>query len=169
MKTEGAAAVPNELHSMVGTEVANLPPELAAYYAQYFTDRNTVLAYRNDYEGVFNQRQDTVTADDAQLNIWKSEINEDESSLDGEEARLNEENSQLQVLLAEGQDDEYNAEVPGYNAAVGNQNSLASQTRQLIAEYNSMVTARNNAALEVNQLYQTISSQPLSGVQPLAQ
>jgi len=167
LKTEGAGAVANELHSMVGTEVTNLPPALATYYAQYFSNRSAVLAYRNEYEAVFERRQSTVSTDDNELNSWKLEINEDESTLDSEETRLSQESGQLQVLLGEGQDQEYNDEVPGYNAAVADQNALANATKNLIASYNSLVNARNGAAIEVNQLYQTISSQPLSGAQPL--
>lgn len=168
LKTEGAAAVPNELHSMVGTEVANLPPALSAYYAQYFTNRSVVLDYRNDYEAVFARRNETVTTDDNLLNKWKVDIAADEAALSDEESRLEQQNSQMEVLLGDGQDAEYNAEVPAYNAAVDSQNTLAQSTRNLIAEYNQLVADRNSAAVEVNQLYQTISSEPINAPQPLA-
>jgi hypothetical protein len=34
----------NELHSILGTQVAGLPPDLESYYARYFTDRTVIVA-----------------------------------------------------------------------------------------------------------------------------
>ncbi len=33
----------NEMHSIFGTEVAELPPELETYYKQYFSNRSVVV------------------------------------------------------------------------------------------------------------------------------
>jgi len=43
----------NELHSIVGTEVAQLGPELEEYYGQYFDDRDVVVGHAQRYESVF--------------------------------------------------------------------------------------------------------------------
>lgn len=43
----------NELHSMLATEQASLSPELEQYYAQYFTDRQSIVAMAEQYEKVF--------------------------------------------------------------------------------------------------------------------
>lgn len=43
----------NELHSIIGTEVKNLSPELEKYYATYFTDRSKVVAFHDAYNTVF--------------------------------------------------------------------------------------------------------------------
>lgn len=43
----------NELHSILGTEVADLGDELEAHYAQYF-DRSAVLALHGQYVAVYN-------------------------------------------------------------------------------------------------------------------
>ena len=42
----------NELHSIFGTEVANLGDELETYYAQYFENRQTVLNLHQQYNSV---------------------------------------------------------------------------------------------------------------------
>lgn len=44
----------NELHSILGTQVRNIGPELEDYYKQYFVDRSAVVALSEKYEEVFN-------------------------------------------------------------------------------------------------------------------
>ena len=46
-------SVDNELHSILGTEVNNLGPELEEHYRAYFTDRASVVALSERYEGMF--------------------------------------------------------------------------------------------------------------------
>lgn len=53
----------NELHSIIGTEVTQLDPELAAYYDQYFDDRAALTTLAQKYQAVFEQleaRQDSL-------------------------------------------------------------------------------------------------------------
>jgi hypothetical protein len=53
----------NELHSIIGTEVTNLSPELETYYKKYFTDRSIIVHFASSYQGVFDQlksKQDSL-------------------------------------------------------------------------------------------------------------
>lgn len=43
----------NELHSILGTETAQLSPELEAHYDQYFGDRQKIIEYHTKYATVF--------------------------------------------------------------------------------------------------------------------
>lgn len=43
----------NELHSILGTEQAQLSPELETYYKQFFNDRQKVVALHDKYNAVF--------------------------------------------------------------------------------------------------------------------
>lgn len=43
----------NELHSIIGTEIDSLTPELEAYYDRYFEDRQKVLALHKQYDTLF--------------------------------------------------------------------------------------------------------------------
>ncbi len=45
----------NELHSMLGSEVRNLPKDLEDYYAKYFVNRQSVVELSERYEHVFNE------------------------------------------------------------------------------------------------------------------
>ncbi len=56
----------NELHSMIGSEVDSLSPELERYYKQYFMDRSSLVVMSDSYQTVFDElksRQDTLVAE----------------------------------------------------------------------------------------------------------
>ena len=67
--------IANELHSILGTESADLSPKLEAYYAQYF-DRKTVLSlyekYRSVYKNLHDQVNEISTKMDSLANSIKS-------------------------------------------------------------------------------------------------
>lgn len=64
----------NELHSIFGTEVAELSPELEAHYAHYFDDRQIVVKLSQQYQSVFDQLRDEQAALVARLEGLKDEI-----------------------------------------------------------------------------------------------
>lgn len=60
----------NELHSILGSEIATLSPELEKYYAEYFSDRASLVRLAQQYQTVFNelqQRQDILVRELNQL------------------------------------------------------------------------------------------------------
>lgn len=67
-------AYANELHSVLGTEVADLSPGLEAHYAKYFSDREAILAMYNSYHAVFAEL--TARADElsAELEALRADI-----------------------------------------------------------------------------------------------
>lgn len=159
-KTEGSSAVLNELHSVLGTEIANLPPALEAYYSKYFTNRQAIVSFANDYRNEFTSREQIVSQDDAQLSTWKQQITSNETSLMAQLQQLNQSQSQLNVDKNGGEINAYNSAVDGYNNAVNTYNDLINQTKQLINSYNSLVSQRNDVAQTVDQLTQSLSSLP---------
>lgn len=64
----------NELHSILGSEVANLDPALEAYYAQYFDDRAAVVHLADEYQSVFAELQSQQEALVAELTAVADEI-----------------------------------------------------------------------------------------------
>ena len=67
----------NELHSIIGTEVAEISPELEEYYAKYFIDRSTVTALHAAANAVFvelKQQTDNLIAD---MDALRAEIESD--------------------------------------------------------------------------------------------
>lgn len=57
----------NELHSIIGTEIGSLTPQLEDYYKKYFTDRSKVVALNDKYSSVFTQLQTEGNALSGQL------------------------------------------------------------------------------------------------------
>jgi hypothetical protein len=108
----------NEMHSVFGTEIANLPAPLETYYKKYFIDRQAVVNFAGLYQGEFTSREDQIKADAAQLEAMKASINAQEASLNTQLDRLNSDRAHLSSLRSSGQIDQYNAAVPGFNNEV---------------------------------------------------
>ncbi|CAN5327525.1 hypothetical protein BH11ACT2_BH11ACT2_11860 [soil metagenome] len=64
----------NELHSIIGTQVASLPPVLERHYARYFSDRPAVAAMYQKAEAVFQGIQATAAQLADQLTTLKGTI-----------------------------------------------------------------------------------------------
>lgn len=152
--------VPNELHSIMGTEVSELPEELETYYSRYFTNRSQVVALSRQYERAFDDRRDKVAKHDAKLRELKTEIDASEKVLSSQSQDLASEKTQMEALLAADKIVEYNAMVPVYNREVAAYNSGVAKAKSLIEEYNALVKERNNLVLEENELIKAIDSRP---------
>ena len=153
--------VVNEMHSIFGTEVANLPVPLEDYYKQYFTDRSKVTAYTASYQGEFTNRQTQVASYDGQLKTIGSQIDTSEAQLKQQKSALDTQNAQLNVERSSGQITAYNSGVAGYNRAVESYNSLLQATKNQINQYNDIVAKRNALALEEQQLAQELTASSL--------
>ncbi len=160
LKTEGPGSIPNEMHSVLGTEVSVLPSALENYYKTYFTNRQAIVNYANQYENAFTQRQKIVQADDNQLNAWHQQILVNKQTLQDQNQQILAQQTQLNQLRDSGQISAYNSGVDSFNKSIENYNSLVAQTRSLISNYNQLVVSRNAVAFQVNNLSKEINSQP---------
>ena len=148
----------NELHSILGTEYANLGPDLETYYKKYFADRSKVVALASAYKKVFQDIESKVEQYDAELSLRKSEIARRENDLSTLEQSLASQKKQMDQLLASGQTRSYNAQVPTYNARVNEYNADVAEVKTLIDEYNALVETRNSLALQQQGLAQSLDS-----------
>jgi hypothetical protein len=153
-----ASVVPNELHSIMATEVRNLPSELEDYYARYFKNRKKVVDYSERYEQAFTERKELVQRYDAQLARMKQQIESAESELNNQAQSLKLERARLDSLLSNNQTEQYNAAVPGYNSRIRAYNDRIAATRALIDKYNETVAARNAVAVEQHELIEALDS-----------
>ncbi|MDQ5972280.1 MAG: hypothetical protein QG553_439 [Patescibacteria group bacterium] len=150
--------IPNEMHSIFGTEIAVLPPALEDYYKQYFNDRQVVVRLAANYQAAFTSRKAQIATYDAQLATLKDTINAAETSLEGQAAALATKRTELNAFLASNDTATYNAQVAAFNAQVQAYNNLLAKTKQQINQYNSIVEARNAIALETQNLAQELNS-----------
>jgi hypothetical protein len=150
--------VVNEMHSIFGTEVANLPAPLEDYYKQYFDDRSKVTSQAKNYEDEFTKRTSQIDAFDAQLGALKLQIDTDQNDLNSQKEKIDADRTRLEALKAANQYDQYNVGVPAYNHEVDVYNALVFKTRTNISTYNSLVEQRNSIASELRSLDKAIDT-----------
>lgn len=150
--------VTNEMHSVFGTEISNLPQPLENYYKKYFINRQAVANYAASYQNEFTSRQDQIKADDAQLAQMKVKINLAEQSLNSQLNQINADRARLDALRSGGRTEQYNAGVDAFNGEVDNYNVGVAKLKADIAAYNQLVDERNSIAKELASLSQSIDT-----------
>lgn len=150
--------VPNELHSILATEVRDLSPELEDYYRQYFSDRKKIVEFSEQYEQAFLDLEKQANSIESQLSNLKTQIDTNRSQIDALSTELNNEKARLDALLSNNQVEEYNNSVSDFNRRVASYNSLINQTRQLINEYNDLVEEQHSLVLQQQELNEAIDS-----------
>lgn len=154
--------VPNELHSILGTEVSELSPELETYYAQYFSDRQKIVEYSDKYEEVFTDIETKAESYDTELAALKQKIEQNKTEINAKGQEIDGQQRKLDSLLAANQIEEYNNQIPAYNNLVNNYNRLVNETKQAINSYNRVLNERNTLVIQQQELYKAIDSNSIS-------
>lgn len=155
----------NELHSVIGTEIANISPELEAHYKKYFSDRQKVVDLNAKYISVFQMLNAKASELSAQLVSLSNSIknssnqyNTDVQNLNNEitsfNSRANSGNftSQAQfniqraaladrVAALSQSRTNINNDITKYEAILAEFNSIASQSKKLNNSLNSNLIA----------------------------
>ncbi len=148
----------NEMHSIFGTELGPLIPELEDHYSTYFDDRSLVLAESSAYEKVFQELEQEITAFDSQLKTLGEQIDKLEKDIESLSGRITSERARLESLLASNSVSAYNAAVPGFNALVSSHNSKVESVKDKIDTYNEIVAKRNANVAAKNNLIKSLDS-----------
>ena len=141
----------NELHSIIGTEVSILSPELETYYAQYFEDRQKVVKLHAKYDTVFNTLR-------TQSESLYSELTNLGSSIESRTAQYNNDVKQL------------SADIESFNTRANNGsfssiNQFNRERSVLLARSNQTDSMRASISNDIEMYnlkyadYQKISSQ----------
>ena len=72
----------NELHSIIATEVEGISKELESYYAQYFDDRDALVALYTEANDVLVEIAEAVTALNDEIEALNDEIEADSARYD---------------------------------------------------------------------------------------
>lgn len=156
-KTEPNDVV-NEMHSIFGTEIAQLPGPLEDYYRQYFTNRQAVAGFSNQYKSVFTQNRQQLQSLKQQIDALKSQLNSDKQTIQNEQDALAAQRRHMNELLAAHKTDEYNSLVDPYNAKVVNLRTLVASYNATVAKVNDLVEQYNSLAYTQESLYQAIDT-----------
>jgi len=148
--------IPNELHSIMGTEVRDLPGPLKEYYDKYFEDRLKVVDLAERYADEFEKREALIESFDDRLEVLQSDIVRLESGVTLQGEALGRERQLLSNL--ESNPEAYNRAVGSYNSLVNVYNADVNSLKGLVEAFNSIVAERNEIALEERQLVEAIDT-----------
>jgi hypothetical protein len=150
--------VPNELHSILGTEVPNLGPFLETYYQRYFSDRSVVVNYAQKYESTFTNLLQQSEELDRQMTAMKPELNRLEASTKQQSRSIEQQRSELSRLQASQKTSEYNSRVASFNRQVDSYNQQVNRLRQQVAAYNKLVKTYNSVSMEEKSLNESLNN-----------
>lgn len=150
----------NELHSIIGTTIKDLPTDLEQYYARYFTSRETIVAMNTKYTTVFdevNQQalvlQEKITSEAAAIKQASSQYNADLTQLNSDIESFNERatsggfSSQAAFTIAH----------EALSARIQQMKDRQATLNQQIDTYNADVAEYNKLAVRAKQLNQSIN------------
>lgn len=151
----------NELHSVIGTEVANIDPALETYYTQYFSDRSDTVTLYAKYSSVFQDLTDRANALVKQLNALAASIPNGSSEYNLDIKTLNADITSFNKRAESGgfsSQAQFNSERSVLLTRISNINLVKSGINSDIEKYNSLLAEYNTIATESKKLYNSIDS-----------
>lgn len=151
----------NELHSIIGTEVSSISPELEKHYAQYFSDRQAVVKLHDAYASVFTRLQTEAAQLSEQMTQLEAEIKSRSSDYESASNQLNADISTFNQKASSGQFDsssQFSSERSALVARVRQLSVERAAINSMIAQYNDLVKQSNAIATQTEQLNQSINS-----------
>jgi hypothetical protein len=154
----------NELHSIIGTEIATIDPALEAHYSQYFSNRSKVTSLYTGYETIFTTQTSQAESLLSELTTLKADLatnitsyNAESASVEADSVTIKNNGSTVNRTSA--------AEVNSYNASVvalrSRINTLMSNRASIVvkqAVYNAKVTEYNALIVNTNELTKSLDS-----------
>jgi hypothetical protein len=157
-RQQDPTVVNNELHSILGTEVADVGDFLENYYKRYFTDRSVVVAYAQKYENTFTKILRQEEEIERQMSAMKPELNRLEASTKQQNNAIVLKRSELNRLQASNNIAAYNSQVAGFNRMVDTYNQQVSTLKQKVNAYNKLVKTYNALSSEEKSLHESLSN-----------
>lgn len=151
----------NELHSVIGTEVAAISPELEAHYKKYFNDRQAIVALHTKYDSVFKGLQAQSATLSAQLTVLGDAIEKNSASYNAAVAQLNQDVANFNSRAASN-DFSSRYEFESSRASlVARADALNTQRNQIngdVTQYNSLRDQLSELAVQTDALNRSIDS-----------
>ena len=151
----------NEPHSVIGTEIANISPDLEVYYSKYFSDRQKVVALNTKYSSVFiglkaraNNLASQINALSASINTKIADYNISVNTLNNDITNFNSQATNGSFVSQS----QFNSKRADLSNRVTGLEATRSEINADIAKYNSILTEYNSIASESKKLYNSIDS-----------
>ena len=150
----------DELHSRLGTQIADLSPALAEHYARFFNDRTQIVAFFDNYDGYLQKliaERDQIKADlDQQLTVIDMASLAYQTASDQLKRRI-----EQYMINYNDPTYPYYALMAEYNIIVALQKDvdrLYADLRTSIEKYNELVDLFNQHILQLQFISDSISS-----------
>lgn len=151
----------NELHSVVGTEVADISSELEEYYSRFFADRQQVVKLYQKYSAVFKKLKSESDKLVVDLNNLADSINADVAKYNSSVIQLNSDIDSFNQRAEDGDFEsnfEFNSERNALAIRVSSLNAQRDDINANIALYNKLLEKYNSNAARSEELYKSIDS-----------
>ncbi len=152
----------NEMHSILGTEQANLSPELETYYSQYFTKRSQVVALATSYQAVFDSLKAKQASLAKDLDSLAATINSSTQQLNADVTSFNSDVSAFNAKASSGTmtKEEFDSQRAALTVRKNDLANRRSDNDSLRSQYDEKRTQLNSLAIEFNSLQQKVNSKP---------
>jgi hypothetical protein len=158
-KAEPGAEI-NELHSIIGTTVVSISPELEAYYKRYFTDRAHVVALNTAYNAVFTDLS-------KRAELLQADITQQEGELKQELKDYDADRQQIEVDIQAFNDrassqgftsqSSFNTARLALMARVASMNDRRSGINAAVESYNNKIAELSKLSVKVNEINKSLN------------
>ncbi len=156
----------DELHSIVGTTIADLPADLERYYARYFTDRSAVVQLNANYVAVFSKLS-------SEADVLQKEIDSEgpaiKAAMAEYEIDLGQLNTDIQSFNARAESGAFHTQsefTVARNALMARVSELSRRQSALNARvdaYNETIQRLNALAVHANRLNESLNGAEAPG------
>jgi hypothetical protein len=157
-----------EVHSRLGTEVANLSPELETYYAKYFQNQDHVVSFYDQYHSQMvslrNQSDQQRTQLEQLQHTMTTKTEDYQSRSDTLTAQIADFNRRAAAGQFSVQAD-FNRERNALITERDNLDALFKEISALTDQYNTLVDTYNANVLHLNTVRDAITSSPPPAVE----
>lgn len=157
----------DELHSRIGTEVKDLPAPLERYYKRYFTDRQLIVKFNEQYHNVFTELQRQTDRLKESIEAKKQSIENKTKEYQTQKQQLNEVISDFNSRAARGDfssQSDFNTKRQSIVSRIDALNREYDQLKQAIEELNSEIAKYNQSIYHNNELIDQINSNSIPKV-----
>lgn len=151
----------NELHSVVGTEVLEIPQKLEEYYARYFQRRDKILGMFEDYDSKFTELKMHSDELATELEKMAAEINQQKTDYLDAADELNTWITDFNNRAEDGyfaSEADFYAEREILTAEINRVSALYDEVNQVIDNYNTLVNEYNEISVHYDELANSIDS-----------
>ena len=150
----------NELHSIIGTEVAAIDSELEEHYSRYF-DRSTVLSLYKGYKQEFRRLEERAAQLVVTIEALASQINQAKANYVSSTNQLDRDIQDFNRRAESGAFDSpstFNTERQALLARADKLKDERTEINAMVNRYNGLIREHNNIITESNELYESIDS-----------